>query len=111
MKKAAIALIMAFIVLLSQHVSAHAKSISASLSITENIAFCEVVIEAPEQEICATLELWCGKDRLAVWNMKGDSSLTLEKRSEVKSGRSYSVTVKGTIGGNQFEPVTVVQTS
>lgn len=111
MKKVAATLLITFVMLFSQPANADIKLISSSLSIRGTTAACTATIEAPAQEICATLELWCGEERLAVWQMKGQSSLTLTKYAAVSSGGDCSLTVKGTIGGNEFAPVTIVQSA
>ena len=110
MKKVAATLLITFVMLFSQPANADIKLISSSLSIRGTTAACTATIEAPAQEICATLELWYGEEQLAVWQMKGQSSLTLTKYAAVSSG-GCSLTVKGTIGGNEFDPVVIVQSA
>lgn len=111
MKKVTAALLITFVMLFSQPAKADIKFISSSLSIYGTTASCTATIEAPAQEICATLELWRGEERLAVWQMKGHSYLTLKEYAAVSSGGSCSLTVKGTIGGNEFDPITIVQSA
>lgn len=108
MKKIATALLLSFSMLFSQPAKGEIHSISSSLSITGTTASCTATIEAPAQDICAALELWCGNERLAVWYSKGRSALTFQKQTEIPDAYSCWVTVRGTIGGIEFDPVTVI---
>ena len=73
------------------------------LSFSGTTANCSVSITAVGKPITATLELWQGNTRLTSWSGSATSYLTIDKTYSVTAGRTYTLKLSGTIGGEPFD--------
>lgn len=114
MKKLMGCIILALLMLPSANAYAHAIHVlprTESYFITQSVnhvgdkVYCGVAIKAPDQEIKATMEFWCGKERLAKWSMEGYLSLVGEGRSVIEKDQTLTIVVSGTIEGKDFSRV------
>lgn len=89
---------------------ARAAMIRPQLLFDGATAECYVYVRSPGDRIDATMELWEGNTLLDSWYGSGSSILTIKGSHRVTSGRTYTVEVHGTVGGEFFEGVPVMAT-
>ena len=80
------------------------------LTFSGTTAYCEALITDPGKTIYATMELWDGNTRVALWSGSGVSSLSLERSCRVTKGATYRLTVSGTINNVPFTSVEITGT-
>lgn len=108
MKKRVISVALVMVLVMSMcvpvfAVSARANRISSpTIYFSGGRAYCSVTITAAYQDIDATLQLWRGSNLVASWSESGTSFVGIDESHAVTSGRTYSVTVTGTIDGVPF---------
>lgn len=109
--KKTIGIVLCFCMLLS--LSAFAAegrvAVGPRLSFNGTTATCEVTITAYTCDIDATVELWCGRTLIGSWHQTGQNAIVLTKKCEVESGKSYTLTVNGTIDGKSFDEVSTTK--
>lgn len=111
MKKRIILLLLVFAMALSIMANAAVQSAQATprLTFSNTIATCEVVVWGAGT-IDATMELWYGSTLVDSWSGSSNSRLTLTGTHRVVSGRTYTLTVSGTINGAAFTGTPVSKT-
>lgn len=87
-----------------------APSVMPQLSFSGTTVECSAEIWGAGKSIEATLELWEGRTLLDSWSGSGSSVLMLEGSHRAASGRTYTVEVYGTVGGESFEGIPVTAT-
>ena len=105
MKKRFVPLVLVFIFILSLSANAaepRADLVIPKLSFEDTTANCSVTITAPGKEIKATMTLWYGSQVVDSWSGTATSALFLSGSTQVVGGRTYTLTVTGTIGGITF---------
>ena len=113
MKKRFVPLVLVFILILSLSANAaepRANLVIPNLSFEDTTANCSVTITAPGKEIKATMSLWYGNRLVDSWSGTAISALFLSGSAQVVDGRTYTLTVTGTIGGVAFEAESVSAT-
>ena len=79
-----------------------AASISPSLSFSGTTANCRVNIMDAGKNINATMSLWDGDALVDSWSGNGSTLVSITGSCNVVSGRTYTLTVEGTIGNVPF---------
>ena len=109
MKKRICALTAIFLMLLSISVNAvetRAKKPTYTLTFDGTTAICAVDIsgETLSSKISATVRLWDGSTRLKTWTDSGTGALSFSEThsKDIKSGKSYKMTVDYTIAGKSY---------
>lgn len=112
MKKRILALILLVVMALSTTAYAVEPRASAipGLTFTGTTANCSAVITSASHEIEAVLELWDGSERVDSWEGSGTTYVKIKGNCTVKKGRTYTLTVNGTIDGIAFKEVSVTNT-
>lgn len=82
-------------------------NITPSLHFTGTTAYCKVEIESPGQYINATLELWWGTTLIDSWSGYGNGSVQIDGSHSVVHGRTYTLKVTGTVGGDAINVLPV----
>ena len=108
MKRKLMAVILAMVLVLTQGMAAHAAEIRSTdviptLAFDGTTAECQVRITAPGKKIVATLELWCGTVLIDSWPGTASTLLVINGSGTVVKGRTYTLKVSGTIGGETFQ--------
>lgn len=73
--------------------------VSPTLSFSGTTANCGVTITQPNKYINATLKLMYGNTEVGSWSKTGTTYVAISGNANVVHGRTYTVTVTGTIGG------------
>lgn len=76
--------------------------ITPTLTFNGTTAVCELSIAQPNKKICATMELWQGKQLIDSWSGEGNGSLFLSETCAASKGKTYTLKAYGTIGGESF---------
>lgn len=109
MKKAA-ALTILLVFLLSS-VTAYAAepraiTVRPNLSFNGTTALCEVTVSSYGKSIDLTLSLWQGESLIEQWTASGTSLVTISESCTVVKGKSYRLTVSGTVNGESVSAST-----
>ena len=109
MKKAA-ALTILFVFLLSS-ITAYAAepravTVRPSLSFNGTTALCEVTVTSYGKSIDLTLSLWQGENLIEQWTASGTSLVSISESCSVAKGKSYRLTVSGTVNGEAISAST-----
>ena len=109
MKKAA-ALTILFVFLLSS-ITAYAAepravTVRPSLSFDGTTALCEVTVTSYGKSIDLTLSLWQGENLIEQWTASGSSLVSISENYTVVKGKSYRLTVSGTVNGEAISAST-----
>lgn len=112
MKKRFIALTLLCAMLLCTTAAAVNARISyiPSLEFSGTTAHCTVTITSPSDEISATLELWQGNTLVDSWEDTNMHYLFIDEYCTVTKGKSYTLTVYGTISGVPFDEYSITRT-
>ena len=115
MKKKVIAAILVVILLFTicSHafaVSPYIATFTPSLSFSGNTANCSVNIMETGKFIDANLELWSGSTLVDSWSGRGTSVVRITGSCNVTSGRTYTLKVTGTVGGNTISVTPISRT-
>lgn len=114
MKKTVFTLALVFVILLMNVVPVYAESPRSSF--TPNLTFsgttanCSVKIKQTGKTISATLDLWYGSICVASWHDTDISQLVISETIGVGHGKTYTLTVYGTIDGVPFSGGSVTKT-
>ena len=103
-------LILAISLCTTAFAAARASRVTPNLSFSGTTANCKVTITEFGKEINATLELWCGKTLIDSWSDSATSRLTISESHRVVSGKTYTLKVTGTIGGEAISSTPVTGT-
>ena len=109
MKKTA-ALTILFVFLLSS-ITAYAAepravTVRPSLSFDGTTALCEVTVTSYGKSIDLTLSLWQGENLIEQWTASGSSLVSISENCTVVKGKSYRLTVSGTVNGEAISAST-----
>lgn len=104
MKRKIISLATVFVLMVTMCASAlaiepRAAQINPSLTFSGTTANCRVVIISSGDDIDATLELWRGNTLVDSWAGEGTSYVSVSGKCSVTKGVTYTLKVRGTIGG------------
>ncbi len=114
MKKALYILMLVCIILFVNIVPAHADSMRSpaipQLTFSGTTANCSVNIKQTGKTISATLDLWYGSICVASWHDTGVSRLNISETIGVGHGKTYTLSVYGTIDGVPFSGGSVTKT-
>ena len=112
MKKRFIAVGLILVMFLSiQVLAAQVRSqVIPSLSFSSTTANCAVTVVDPGAEIDIELTLWYGNTKVASWNDSGTSVVSIDETCRVVKGRTYTLTVTGTINNEDITPISVTKT-
>lgn len=107
MKRSLVAtmLVLAIVLGLSASVSAaepRISTIAPTLTFEGTTAQCKVSITGIGKQINATLELWQGNILIDSWTGTATTRLIISETCEVDKGKTYTLKVSGTIGGESF---------
>ena len=99
-----IAALTVLLVLLFSSVTAYAvepraKQARPTLSFNGTTALCGVSILDYGKKIDITLTLWQGSQQVKQWSASGTSTVSISESCAVEKGKSYRLTVSGTVGG------------
>ena len=108
MKRSFVAVIMILMLLggMGRNASAtesRALRVEPTLSFDGTTANCKVTLTAVGKRIEATLELWYGSTLVDSWTASASTRLVINETCAVVRGRTYTLKVSGTIGGEAFE--------
>lgn len=111
MKKRLISLLFVFAVVMSLAANAalQATQVRPTLTFSGTTANCKAVISGVGT-IDATMELWYGSTLIDSWSDSDSTCLTLTGLHSVVSGRTYTLTVSGTVNGVAFTGTPVSRT-
>ena len=86
-----------------------AAQVRPELTIVGTTAECEVSITDIGKSISVTMVLWQGTTLVDYWSATGQHEVLLHEICEVERGKTYTLKVSGTIGGESFNatPVSV----
>lgn len=76
--------------------------VSPTLYFNGTTAVCEISITQANKKICATMELWQGKEFIDSWSGEDTGFLFLSETCTVSKGKTYTLKAYGTIGGESF---------
>lgn len=112
MKKRLISLLFVFAVVMSLMANAaiQATQVRPTLTFSGTTATCGVTVMDSGKAIDATMELWYGSTLVDSWSGAATSRLTLTGTHSVVSGRTYTLTVSGTVGGIAFTGTPISKT-
>lgn len=79
-----------------------AVGVVPTLSFNGTTAVFEISISHNNKRICATMELWQGKELLDSWSGEDNSNLYLSGTYAASKGKTYTLKAYGTIGGEPF---------
>lgn len=103
-------LILAISLCTTAFAAARAVTVIPTLSFSGTTANCSVNATKLGKEISLTLELWCGKTLIDSWSDSATSRLTISESHRVVSGKTYTLKVTGTIGGEAISSTPVTGT-
>lgn len=108
MKKGLTAIVLVLVMVIRLGISAsaaeaRADTVTPQLSFNGTTAECEVTITSLGKSITATLELWQGSTLLESWDGAATTRLVINESCTVTKGKTYTLKVNGTIGGEAFE--------
>ena len=109
--KKTIGIVLCFCMLLSLSAFAVEARVSATtrLSFNGTTATCEASVSAYMCDIDATMELWCGRTLISSWHQTGQNAVVFTKKCGVESGKTYTLTINGTIDGESFQEATITK--
>lgn len=87
-----------------------APSSSCNLSFSGTTAQCTAKVSDFGKEIKLTMSLWDGMTCLVMWSDSGTSTVSMSETCTVEAGRSYTLQVGGTVGGQALKTVSVTRT-
>ena len=106
MKKRLVALLLVLVLAVAMRVPSYAAmtaaSISPSLSFSGTTANCRVNIMDAGKEIYATMSLWDGDVLIDSCSGNGTTLVSITGSCNVASGRTYTLTVEGTLDDVPF---------
>lgn len=102
-------LILALMMSLTANAAIQAAQVRPTLTFSGTTATCKAVISGVGT-IDATMELWYGSTLIDSWSDSDSTCLTLTGLHSVVSGRTYTLTVSGTVGGVSFTGTPVSKT-
>lgn len=80
------------------------------LSFSGTTANCGASLTASGKEIKLTMSLWDGMTCLVMWSSSGTSTVSMSETCTVEAGKSYTLQVGGTVGGQALKTVSVTRT-
>lgn len=80
-----------------------------TLEFSGTTALCEFRITNFGKSISVTLELWNGSTLVDSWTRSGSSVVTISETCTVVSGRTYTLVVHGTCGGESFSSTSIAK--
>lgn len=112
MKKRLISLLFVFVMVMSLTANAalQATRVVPTLTFSGTTANCEAIVTDSGKVIDATMELWCGSTLVDSWSGTATSRLALTGTRSVVSGRTYTLTVSGTVNGVAFTGTPISKT-
>ena len=115
MKKSFLAIVIILSMLVTMGMSGNAAesrtvTVKPILTFDNTTATCQVSISAARKQISATLELWHESTLVDSWTSTATARLVISETCSVESGKTYTLKVSGTIGGEAFEGVPVSAT-
>ncbi len=103
-------LVLALCLIPTANAAEHSPSVEVSLVFQGDSAQIRADISAPGQWIEAKVEFRQGTSGKNVWQYTGRSELTVAEIENIVPEQTCTVVVTGTIDGQEFEPVQLVQT-
>ena len=108
MKRSLVAVVLILVMLGSVGFGANAAETRAvqatpELTFDGTTANCKVTLMAVGKRIEATLELWYGSTLVDSWTASAPTRLVINETCTVIRGRTYTLKVSGTVGGEAFE--------
>ena len=100
-------LVMAVSMCTAAHAAARAVTVTPTLSFSGTTANCSVSITKAGKEIDVTLELWCGSTFIDSWSATAMNYVRISESHSVVSGRTYTLKVTGTVGGETISSIPV----
>lgn len=73
-----------------------------TLEFNGTTAVCGLSIAQSNKKICATMELWQGKELIDSWSGEGNGSLLMSETCAASKGKTYTLKAYGTIGSKAF---------
>lgn len=108
MKKRVLAIALFFVMLFSITVTAAENaSYTPHLSFEGNTAICTATIIAAGEEIDVRLTLWHGDDMVYYWTQNDTDVVSIRGQVRVTYGEEYTLTLTGTIGGEDIGEISV----
>ena len=83
-----------------------AVTVRPSLSFDGTTALCEVTVTSYGKSIDLTLSLWQGENLIEQWTASGTSLVSISESCTVVKGKSYKLTVSGTVNGEAISAST-----
>ena len=105
MRKCALLLALCLVILAVCPAQAAESRIAVSaptLEFSGTTALCEFRLSKFGKNISVTMELWNGSTLVDSWTKTGTSAVTISETCSVVRGRSYTLVVQGTCGGEVF---------
>ena len=80
-----------------------------TLTFTGSTASCRFAYSSARKSMDITMQLWCGTTLIDSWHKTGTSVISMNETCTVTPGRTYTLKITGTCGGETISPTSVTK--